>query len=283
MNPLTQKTFVDGVVARDGRIDLDDGTRRDLERSGIPGAALARAFGPDGAVTTRREAQRLYALVERHAPEASREALLHELLDEARRARLEPQTAAGDAAREAHVRPVQLDVPGVNQLTLYEDRAKANKACFEGAVRQAKAYLAKAGRTDRLQGRQQRLQVAVQENGAGLARVDRGAMAAARAYIDRCLDAGLPVVVGVTLGGAGRLGFNEGITDHFVTISGRGRDEAGHVFYTFRDPGDGGALHRFYVDDETGQLFKEASAGAARYAVDYTYQLTQVRTWGSIP
>ncbi|MCC6332685.1 MAG: hypothetical protein IT380_01700 [Myxococcales bacterium] len=83
--------------------------------------------------------------------------------------------------------------------------------------------------------------------------------------------------------GAGRLGHNEGITDHFVTISGRGVDDQGHLFYDFRDPGDGGALHRFYVDENTGQLFKEAAAGRARFAIDYAYQLTQVRTWATMP
>lgn len=285
MTTITRQTFVNGCTSSDGRIDgtdLGENARRDLERSGIPGSELQRAFGRDGAVTTRAEAGALYSLVERYVPADARESLLHELLAEAGRHRVRSQTVHGDAL-QAQASRVQLDVPGVNQMQLYEDHDKANLACFEGAVRQARAYVEGQGRGDRLQSKAERIQVAVSENAKGEARVDGGEMARARAYIDRCLDDGLPVVVGVTLGGAGRLGHNEGITDHFVTISGRGVDDEGHLFYDFRDPGDGGALHRFYVDERSGQLFKEAAAGRAHYAVDFTYQLTQVRTWDTIP
>ncbi len=57
-----------------------------------------------------------------------------------------------------------------------------------------------------------------------------------RAHIDSELDAGRPVVVGVAHNGRSHYNADK-MTDHFVTITGRGTDSQGRAYYTFNDPG----------------------------------------------
>jgi hypothetical protein len=82
--------------------------------------------------------------------------------------------------------------------------------------------------------------------------VDHEQAEASIAYIDSYLKRNIPVLVGVdhtynrklslVKGVASKasktgLGYNEGTTDHFITLSGIGKDEQGRKYYSFFDPG----------------------------------------------
>lgn len=70
--------------------------------------------------------------------------------------------------------------------------------------------------------------------------------------IDEELESGRPVIAGVSYRKQDGVEYNEGITDHYVLISGRGRDAAG-PFYTFQDPAQGGTS-KLRLDPMTGRL-----------------------------
>ncbi|HEY9839019.1 MAG TPA: peptidoglycan-binding protein [Candidatus Obscuribacterales bacterium] len=70
--------------------------------------------------------------------------------------------------------------------------------------------------------------------------------------LDEELEAGRPVIAGVSYRKQDGVEYNEGITDHFVLISGRGYDQAG-TFYTFQDPA-GGRTHKLHLDPISGRL-----------------------------
>jgi lysozyme len=79
--------------------------------------------------------------------------------------------------------------------------------------------------------------------------VDHEQADAAIAYIDGYLKRNIPVLVGVDHTYNRKLqgktshasksgsGYNEGTTDHFITLSGIGKDENGQKYYSFFDPG----------------------------------------------
>jgi len=91
--------------------------------------------------------------------------------------------------------------------------------------------------------------------------------------IDKELDKGNPVIAGVTYFQQEEK-YNEGITDHFVLITGREYDELG-VKYVFNDPADG-EEHSFRMDPYTGKL----SATGARVGV---YDVTGFTTYNLEP
>lgn len=89
-------------------------------------------------------------------------------------------------------------------------------------------------------------------NGAVHSHPDR--VTDARNYIDQELDAGRPVIVGVDFRD-GSANDRDGITDHFVVITGRGEDENGNSVYRFDDPGrwdhpDGAETSVFYTQGD---------------------------------
>jgi peptidoglycan hydrolase-like protein with peptidoglycan-binding domain len=100
----------------------------------------------------------------------------------------------------------------------------------------------------------------------------------AQGYINSELAAGRPVMVGVMHPG-GR--HNNGLADHFVTITWSGTDAQGRSYYTFNDPGskvrgsDQNPSNRFYVG-ANGNLFKPG--GQSGYVVDRAYTLAWVGT-----
>lgn len=89
------------------------------------------------------------------------------------------------------------------------------------------------------------------------------------AGIDKELDKGHPVIAGVSYFQQEEK-YNEGITDHFVLITGRKYDESG-VKYIFNDPADS-EEHYFRMDPYTGKL----SATGARVGV---YDVTGFNTY----
>lgn len=174
---------------------------------------------------------------------------------------------------------VDLGVSGVNQFSLYpDDPEKGGKACYEAAVKQCTDYnrTTHGKAAPKLNGNDQAIQVAYAEEKSGRVAVDPTQAKIAREYIDRALDAGHPVLVGVSYSDDS---YNhDKMTDHFVSIDKRGYDDAGRLFYEFKDPGAGGRSGRFYVDDATGKLFREGDRKTG-YVESADYELTQVRTY----
>ncbi|WP_228565413.1 LysM peptidoglycan-binding domain-containing protein [Myxococcus sp. AB036A] len=154
---------------------------------------------------------------------------------------------------------VQTATPWVSQYNASKVERAGDKACFRAAVVMA----AGAGAT--VTGPDNRIQVATGDDPNGGVTVNAAAARRGREYIDGQLDAGKPVVVGVDHR-SGRNSDNvDGITDHFVVITGRGTDEQGRTYYTFHDPAtnhqqrgaDTNPNNRFYVDQDTGNLYRE--------------------------
>lgn len=94
--------------------------------------------------------------------------------------------------------------------------------------------------------------VAARENGRGRVSVSASRSEEMLNMIDSELESGRPVIVGVTYKKQTGERYNEGITDHFVVISGRGYDENG-TYYTFQDPANGGT-NKFRLDPQSGRL-----------------------------
>ncbi|HEX5747476.1 MAG TPA: LysM peptidoglycan-binding domain-containing protein [Archangium sp.] len=168
-----------------------------------------------------------------------------------------PVTAPGTAA------PRQVQVPFYSQFEGGHGFEPGNEACFRAATAMARD----AGVT--VQGPDRRIQVGTSEDAQGRLTVDPARAREGREYIDGQLDAGRPVVVGVSHRDAN---YNvDNLTDHFVAITGRGVDEQGRTYYTFNDPGtrhgnigaDTNPNNRFYVDGNTGMLYRPEGAGGS--------------------
>lgn len=180
--------------------------------------------------------------------------------------------------------PVDLRMTGMSQYTYAAKHGlDGDTACAVTAFAQANEHNAKklGARAPKLEGPEQAIQVAYQEDANGRTVADGSQAARGREYIDKCLEKGLPAVVGVSYS-HDNAQYNEGVTDHFITIDGRGHDEAGRAFYTYKDPGDGGRAGKLYVDQSTQQLFKEERIKDAGYVKDLEYQVTQVRTYSGV-
>jgi hypothetical protein len=139
------------------------------------------------------------------------------------------------------------NVPWISQFDASRVEGAGPVACY----RACRAMMAAAGLTQPA-GTGNRIQVATDEDGSGRVSVDPSGVNAARNHIDRELDAGRPVTVGVSYKDAD---YNQDkITDHFVVVNGRGVDENG-TFYTFHDPAyQNGQDLKLYVDAATGNL-----------------------------
>jgi hypothetical protein len=113
------------------------------------------------------------------------------------------------------------------------------------------------------------IEMALSSDAKGHIKVDPEMLKEGRNYIEDQLLSGKPVVVGVSHSEQGKEEKNfDKITDHFVLITGRGEDEKGRVFYTFKDPAtknqaigdDTNANNRFFVDD-SGKLVRPGNEG----------------------
>ena len=78
--------------------------------------------------------------------------------------------------------------------------------------------------------------------------------------INRDVDAGRPVVVGVDYKRGSRGGANG--TDHWVTITGRERDAQGHSVYLANDPATG---RQFRFTEQGGRLVSDYTARNGRH------------------
>ncbi|MCP3163506.1 LysM peptidoglycan-binding domain-containing protein [Myxococcus qinghaiensis] len=171
---------------------------------------------------------------------------------------------------------VQTRTPWISQYDASQVERAGDKACFRAAT--AMARQAGANVTDV----SQRIQVATGEGPNGIT-VNRQAAERGRNYIDQQLAAGKPVVVGVNHRSDRNVGNADGITDHFVVITGRGVDQQGRTYYTFNDPAtrnqsrgaDTNANNRFYVDENTGGLTRPGPRNG--YVVGRQFDVSMVR------
>lgn len=193
------------------------------------------------------------------------------------------ETNAAVVPEAARKPPVNLGMTGISQYD-YASRHGLNgdTACAVTAFAQATEHNARklGARAPKLEGADQAIQVAYAEDVNGRTVADGSQAARGREYIDKCLDRGLPAVVGVSYAHS-HPEYNEGVTDHFVTIDGRGHDESGRAFYTYKDPGAAGRAGRLYVDGHSEQLFREGTSTTG-YVEDLDYQVTQVRTYAGV-
>ncbi len=293
-----------------------------LKEAGIGEAELKRMAGPDGQIKGKEFQKLYHAVdrFDHRNPKSfqsdyqidvgacqpkyglTKEGKLYDALKgEVDRNRLEaryarPGIREAEAQPELKVRENALTVPegdrkpnvklrmkGVDQYDLHpDDKAKGDKACLEAATKQCNDYNTKVrgNRAPKLNGQADSIQVAYQEDKEGRLKADPTQAKLAREYIDKCLDKKLPVVVGTSYGDNA---YNrDKLTDHFVTIHGRSYDEQGRTFYEFKDPGDGGASGRLYVDKDTGKLFKERTKENPRWVSEADYEVTQVRTYKGV-
>jgi hypothetical protein len=183
--------------------------------------------------------------------------------------------ASGATATQAAARrDIQLDVPFYSQVSGGPQApgvAQGSTACFDTAKAMAKAN----GAT--VLGSNERIQVATAEDAKGRVTADPARAQEGRNYIDSQLEAGRPVVAGVShRDGTSNV---DGITDHFVTITGRGTDENGKQYYTFLDPGTAHrdkAEGRFYVDEQSGNLYRPG-AEATGSVVNRRFEVSMIR------
>lgn len=189
-----------------------------------------------------------------------------------------------DATRALTVPPGSSWAPPIS-LAHQGQRDEGCYVAAEAMVRQAVS-----ART-RLAGPYEAHYMAQYENEHGHVAGRKADFEAGRTYIDQALDAGAPVLVGVSRferpDAKGLI--NEAITDHFVVIYGRERDpETGAIRYLFLDPATkdpSRAKGWFLVDAETGVMFLDRKCPVAKGVkiADQGYQVTQVRHYLGAP
>lgn len=188
-----------------------------------------------------------------------------------------PLPRSADAGRGG-ANQIQLDVPNISQF----DGSRVERAGDAACYRAARAIAATQGVHIPAGTAGNKIQVATSENSVGQVSVDRQGLAEARHYIDSQLQQGRPVVAGVSHKDAS---YNsDGLTDHFVVITGRGVDANGQTYYTYNDPAVGhgneadGLNRRFYVDPENGNLIQRGNVAAGRVADRHTEMSMVIRS-----
>jgi hypothetical protein len=156
----------------------------------------------------------------------------------------------------------------------YQDNDRAG--CFRRCTEMAAAVNVRVGGPD------VRIQIAVREDIAGRVTVDPARAREGVMYIDAELEAGRPVVVGVSYTDAS---YNvDDITDHFVIITSRDTDPQLGVYYGFHDPAtsyaskgsDQNPANRFYFYDKaTSSLYRPASPAAPLGSVPYDVSMVR--------
>jgi hypothetical protein len=320
-NRITRNEFTQNLNRKHGVIDLNnlgEDLKKALNDAGVTDAELREVAGPDGQIKGRTEFRNLFDKVDRFekgspgyfekyenpkakdpVPTESKElydALSREVTNNRLQARYaQPGTKSAPAQprltvdSNAVVVPQKDRKPEVNLNVEWKsqfDFENGNEACFQAATHQCEKY------NQREHGKHapklnpnanQAIQVAYQEDKKGKVVVDKDQLKIGRDYIDNALDKGYPVNVGVSHADY-KFNYDE-LTDHFVTIHGRGYDEKGRLYYEFSDPGSGDEdkVGRFYVDKDTGKLFKEGADPKSPYVKNHDWEMTKVVTYINFP
>ena len=169
-------------------------------------------------------------------------------------------TASHDRKVDSYEKPngtnTHVKVPWWSQFQGGHPFKAGPRQCYAAAKAMARAGGANEA------GVSQRIQVATGEDKNGRIAVNKKAAEQGNSYLDSQLDKGKPVVVGVSYKHAH---YNvDKVTDHFVTVTGRGTDDKGRTYYTFNDPGtrhadkgrDTNPNNRLYVDPQTHALYR---------------------------
>jgi peptidoglycan hydrolase-like protein with peptidoglycan-binding domain len=166
--------------------------------------------------------------------------------------------AAVAALRDAYRgEPVELPITPIKQETrtgCYRASEAMTYNVIHGKDGTSDAYTEFDAR-DRIRGgdmEKTEIYVASKENGSGRVTVNKANSQKMLNALDAELDARHPVIAGVSYRKQDGKEYNEGVTDHFITISGRGQDDVGS-FYTFQDSAQGNT-HKLYLDPVTGRL-----------------------------
>jgi peptidoglycan hydrolase-like protein with peptidoglycan-binding domain len=164
------------------------------------------------------------------------------------------------SGRSPDGKSIKLDVPWFSQWDRRTPRPGAT-ACYRAA-----AAMARAGGAIVPSSSINRFEVATKEDDKGRIDSTPDKEKAATDYIDSQLAANRPVVAGVSYKSQHRfMNHDGGITDHYVTITGKGTDEKG-TYYIANDPGtesrEKGEAQKFYVDPATGILTRSGNPSA---------------------
>lgn len=172
--------------------------------------------------------------------------------------------------------PLQMraPVPFYSQFEGGHGYTPGDKACAKAA----KAMAAAGGATPGSMA--DRIQVGTSEDRLGRLKINPERAREANTYLDNQLAAGKPVVVGVSH--ADNRINADGLTDHFVTITGKGVDERGRTFYAFADPAtrnaskgaDTNPNNRFIVGND-GKLVRDGSLSTG-FVADRRFEMTAV-------
>lgn len=179
---------------------------------------------------------------------------------------------------------VKFDAEHVFQYDLYpNDKSKGDKACVEAAKKQCNLYNQKTHGADapELNGWDKAIQVGYAEDPNGRLVVNPDKAKAAREYIDKALDKGYPVFAGVSTQ-RDNINFDK-LFEHAITITGRGYDADGRLYYNFLEPGTSGANKegKLYVDQFSGKLYKVGDPNA-QYVSESPFEVTHVRTYDKL-
>lgn len=179
---------------------------------------------------------------------------------------------------------VKMDAEHVFQYDLYpNDKSKGDKACVEAAKKQCNLYNQKTHGADapELNGWDKAIQVGYAEDPNGRLVVNPEKAKAAREYIDKALDKGYPVFAGVSTQ-RDNINFDK-LFEHAITITGRGYDSDGRLYYNFLEPGTSGAGKegKLFVDQFSGKLYKVGNPNA-QYVSEGPFEVTHVRTYDKL-
>jgi peptidoglycan hydrolase-like protein with peptidoglycan-binding domain len=250
----------DGRFGRDGLLAL----QRAANFSGL-GDADGRTFSEYGVNLPANRARG----VNDRAPEGTTRAHDFQQADAVRRGNAERAGGRGPGNE------IQLNVPWFSQFDGANVEGAGSTACYR-----ATRSMGRAAGIDVPPGTGNRIQVATGEDSVGRVQTTRARTDAARGYIDQQLEAGRPVVVGVSHKDAD---YNQDkITDHFVMITGRGVDAQGRQFYSYHDPATTdrgtGTNQRFYVDPNSGNLVHQGSLASGLVVNRHTEMSMVVRS-----
>ncbi len=238
----------------------------------LPALPQLEATGPTisaAALRTQGAAALKIAVPAKKGPEVIQEAITTE-------------TSAAKVSKD--FKPVKLDVPWYSQHFDHGNVKGGPKSCnpMVKEMMTTGKNTATPGGGDEASN----INIADSKDTAGRINPSPARAAEGQKYIDAQLDAGKPVMVGVTWRTPSP-GFNGGNADHYVVLTGRSADADGKQFYTFNDPGsksassgaDTNPKNRLYVDENTGMLFRPGLQlpPGKMYASDARYEVSQVR------